>query len=82
MTGGGEAVDVTDPGDEDRRQYWPDPGELLDGVITAVVTQQPGDRVGQLVDLTGEGVNEGDERLDALYVSGVVPDISRAQVGG
>ena len=47
-------MDVTDLGDEDRRQDRSDAGQLLDGVIAGVVAEQVGDRVGEFVDLAGK----------------------------
>ena len=61
MGGRSETMHVADLGDEDRGEDRSDAGELLDGVVAGVVAEPFGDRVGQLVDLAVEGVDERDE---------------------
>jgi hypothetical protein len=46
-----------------------------------VISEQVGDRVRQLVDLAGEGVDEDNDRLDALPIGGGEPGVVGAQVG-
>jgi hypothetical protein len=66
--GVGEAVHVTDLGDEHRRQRRSDAGHLLDRLIAAVGVQPLGDHRGEARFVTVEDVDEFQQRADPLGV--------------
>ena len=61
MTGGLEAGDVTDLGDEDRCGHRSDPVDLLDRSVAGVVAERGRDHRRELTDLDVECVDEGDQ---------------------
>ena len=68
MGGVGEAVYVTDLGDEHRRQRRSDTGHVLDGVIAGVSVQPFGDQRGETCLVAVEDVDEFQQRAHPLGV--------------
>jgi len=58
LRGAGEPGDVTDLGDEHRREHRADPGNGLDRGVAGIGAQSPGDEVGEQPDLELEVLDQ------------------------
>src|SRR6478736_1062484 len=68
LGGPGEAVHVTDLGDEHRRQHRSDTGYLLDGLIVAISVELCGDQRGEPGFMVIEDIDEFQQRAHPLGV--------------
>ncbi len=69
MTGRGGPGEVADLGDQDRRGDRADPVDAFDALdlpAAGMIPEEMSDRRGELVNLVVEGVDEHDDRFDAL----------------